>query len=121
MGWDCHATHRGRLLRYDHTTRRIHNPILDAAFRQAAKDARRLGGEVDVLLEFGALHVRECADMLRQATGLDPYDDKGWSPSDVQRANWTFNYWRSRRAAYWSARKFLETCAEHQLGVKFTY
>ena len=87
----------------------------------AAKDAKRMGGWADMMLEFGALHLRECADMLRQATGLDPYDVKGWSPSDVQKANWNFNYWKSRRAAYWSARRFLETCAEHDLGVRFSY
>jgi len=120
MGWDCHATRKGRLLRYKPAPHRIHDSILDAAFRQAAKDARRLGGAADVLLACGALHVIECADMLRQATGLDPYDVKGWLPGDVQQANWDFNYGKSQRAAYWSARKFLETCAEHQLGVKFT-
>jgi hypothetical protein len=120
MGWDCHATRLGRLLRYKQAPHRIYNPILDAAFRQAAKDARQLGGEADVLLELGALHLRECADMLRQATGLDPYL-KGWSSGEVQQANWNFNYGKDQRAAYWSARKFLETCAEQQLGVKFTY
>src|SRR5512139_1694441 len=112
MGWDCHATRKGRLLRYEYAPHRIHDPILDTAFRDAAKDARRMGGWADMMLEFGALHLRECADMLRRATGLDPYDVKGWSPGDVQKANWNFNYWKSRRAAYWSARRFLETCAE---------
>lgn len=121
MGWDCHATRKGRLLRYEHATLRIHDSILDAAFRQAAKGAKRMGGDADMMLEFGALHLRECADMLRQATSLDPYDVKGWSPSEVQKASWKFNYLKSRRGAYWSARKFLETCAEHQLGVRFTY
>lgn len=121
MGWDCHATRNGRWLEYDHATLRVHNPILDAAFHQAAKDAQRMAGWADTLLEFGGLRLRECAEMLRQATGLDPYDIQGWSPSEVQKANWNFNYWKSRRVAYWSARKFLETCAEHHLGVKFTY
>lgn len=120
MGWDCHATRKGRLLRYEYDPHRIHDAILDAAFRQAAQEARRLGGEADVLLKLGALHLRECADMLRQATGLDPYL-KGWSSGEVRQVNWNCNYWKSRRAAYWSARRFLETCAEHQLGVKFTY
>lgn len=121
MRWDCHPTRKGRLLIYDHATRRIHDQTLDAAFRQAAKDAQRMGGGADMLLEFGALHLRECADMLRQATGSDPYAIKRWTPGEVQKANWNFDYWKSRRVAYWSARKFLETCAEHHLGVKFTY
>lgn len=121
MGWDCHPTRRGKLLRYDDDPRRLHDPILNAAFRQAAQEARRLGGGVDVLLEVGALHLRECAELLGQATGSDPYDLRGWSPDEVQQANWNFHFPKGRRVAYWSARKFLETCAEHRLGVKFSY
>jgi hypothetical protein len=121
MGWDCHATRKGRWLRHDHASLRIYDPILNAVFRQAAKDAERMGGWADPLLEFGTLHLRECADMLQQATGLDPYDIKGWTSSDVQKTNWNFKYLNTRRAAYWSARKFLEACVEHGLVVKFSY
>ncbi len=121
MGWDCHPTRQGKLLIYDDNPHRIHDPILHAAFRQAAQEARRLGGGMDVLLEVGALHLRECAELLGQATGLDPYDLQGWSPDQVQRVNWNFHFRNSRRVAYWSARKFLEICAEHHLGVKVSY
>ena len=54
MGWDCHAIRKGRLLRYKPAPHRIYDAILDAAFCQAAKEARRLGGAADVLLACGA-------------------------------------------------------------------
>ena len=121
MGWDCHPTRNGRLLRHDRATHHIYDQTLRAAIQQAAQDARRMAGDADMLIEYGALHLRECADMLHQATGLNPYTLEGWTPAQVQTANWDFNYLKTRRAAYWSARKFLETCAAHQLGVKFSY
>ncbi len=127
MGWDAYATYpNGRyLLQNWETDHRLKSRRLRMAFEQASADVAAMAGDVDWMLATGGLDVSTCADLLHNATGFSAWDEKGWSPRKVRKAtnsaNWDFEVPEDDLVSYWSARKFLEVCAELGLGIKFSY
>ncbi len=127
MGWDAYATYaNGRpLIRKWRTDKRIKSARLRAAFEQASAEFEALAGEVDWMLAVGGLDVSTCGEMVERATGMSAWDEKGWSSRKVRKANeyanWDFEFPKDDLISYWSARKFLEVCAELGLGIQFSY
>lgn len=127
MGWDAYATYpSGQTLRQNwKTDHRLTSRRLREAFERSSAEVEALTGSADCLLATGALDVSTCADLLKRATGDNPWDEKGWKPRKVKQANeyanWEFEVHEDDIVAYWSARKFLEICAELGLGVRFSY
>lgn len=107
MGWIAHA---------------IDAEKQSTAFQKAADTVLQKTGTVDALLSEGAIQ-KSCAVMLAQATDEPVYSDEPWSPEKVKAlaksAQWNFPYEESDASAYWSARFFLETCAELNVGIRF--
>lgn len=127
MGWDAYATYpSGRyLLKNWRTDHRLTSNRLRTAFEQASAEVEVLTGDVDWMLATGGLDVSTCGELLYKATGFSAWDEKGWSPRKVKRANhaaiWDFEVPKDDLVPYWSARKFLEVCAELGLGIRFSY
>ena len=103
------------------------DPVLSAAFGRASEAARELGGGVDGFLDIGSLDCGQCIDFMERALGRTGGPAAGiWSTEEV-RAMWEGADWPDPGAvppdelwAYWSARKFVETCVEHGLGIWFS-
>jgi len=127
MGWDAYATYAsGRpLLQNWRTDHRLKSKRLQAAFEQASAKVKELAGDVEWMLATGGLDVSTCGDLLYKATGFSAWDEKGWSPRKVKKADdyaiWDFEAPKDDLVSYWSARKFLEVCAELGLGIRFSY
>lgn len=130
MGWDAYATKAGedldRYWHHDQADREpeLVDPALRAAFEVAATEARQLGGSTDWLLSIGGLDVSTCGEKLSAAVGRSVYDEDGWTPEEVKEMASSAD-WKATDVqpawAYWSARKFLETCAAHNLGIRFSW
>src|SRR4051812_45045333 len=103
---------------------KLSDPTLSAAFAEAAEAARRLGHGVDGFLDIGSLDCGDSIHFLEEAlgrrcgTGTEPV------PAEELRAVSETTRWPDpatvppdRLWAYWSARKFLEVCVEHGLGI----
>ncbi len=96
------------------------------AFRSAHRKVVRLAGHADGYLTKGALDCGACAIMLERATGekCRNVTDVDWSNKKVKAlaksANWDFKYGRNEAWAYWSAKIFLETCAELRLSISMS-
>jgi len=96
------------------------------AFVKASRRVRKLTGTVDNYLEQGALDCGACAEMLGMATGEECRNavDVDWSKKKVQslakKANWDFKFKKEDAWAYWSAKLFLETCAELRLSISMS-
>ena len=132
MGWDAYATKNDEIVNinwnlYNSDKRpELTDPVLKVTFEKAAQTVRELAEDkYDWMLSFGGLACSDCARMLEKATGIDthPIDDSLLSSEQVKnlhkKANWEFAaipLW-----AYWSARKFLEVCAKHNLGMQFSW
>jgi len=128
MGWDAFATKDGEGIEWGDSWKKEYpyltpaDPVLRDAFAAANARAVGLAGEeVDWLLKSGALDVSTCGEMMARV-GIAAWSDD-LAPSDVRRyakADWgeppEKNAW-----AYWSARIFIETCAELGLGVRFSW
>jgi len=73
----------------------------------------------------GGLDCSECARMLEKATKMNAWDENGWDVEKVKTlhssADWKFNYHKDKAWAYWSAKKFLEICAENNLSIEFSF
>lgn len=60
--------------------------------------------------------------MLQLATKRDCWTYMEWDAEQVlKKANWDFGYEEKDAWAYWSARKFLETCARLKLTIRFSW
>lgn len=120
MGWDAFSS-----VRRNYNSHKLHDFLEDEVFKKASEFVKDKAGEADGLLRFGGLDVGECGDMLTEATGASVYDSNGWSQEYVQElaqlANWDFEYDKEDEVHYWSARKFLEACAELNLSMKFSW
>lgn len=120
MGWDAQSA-----AKVDWGAKKLQDPTLAKMFIEAHKYVRRKTGSVDGDLMLGGLDCSACADMLVEATGVDVYSENPWSRAFVkttnEKADWDFEYDKSSAWAYWSARKFLETCAKANLSIRFTY
>jgi hypothetical protein len=120
MGWDAYSS-----AEYLHEVGRFKNPLHTEAFEKACAQVKELGGTVDAFLEMGSLDCSACCRMLEEATGESCYNEEGWNADKVQelseKADWRILYDNDDAWAYWSARKFLETCAELNLSIEFSW
>ena len=120
MGWDAYATKNGETIEW---RRNANNrlEIADDTLRAAFAEASNREGAADGNLPIGSLDCSGCAEALEKATGLNAYDEDGWTPEAVKDAAcgavWAECDPRYRE----SARAFLETCAAHNLGVRFSW
>jgi hypothetical protein len=127
MGWDAYSKQDGVNPRGFDENRNwiILDPDLRAAFAAATEEVLEKAGGVDGMLERGGLDCSDCGQMLERATGQSVYTYTDWSVAKVRRlnkkANWDFEPESGEEWAYWSARKFLEVCAEHGLSVNFSW
>lgn len=99
---------------------------LRTAFRRAGATVMDLCGGVDGGLKHGLLDVSRCAKALEAATGIDAWG-VDLLPAHVQdlarTAQWP-DVMALPEADRWpvaSARAFLETCAAHGLGIRFSW
>lgn len=121
MGWDAHST--PFKLTANHKLQII-NPKHRRSFKNASNYVKRKEKIVDWLLEYGGLDCSDCAEMLQKATGMDCWGENlSWQrvKSYAKKANWDFCYPKTEAWAYWSARKFLETCAKLNLPIRFIW
>lgn len=128
MGWDAFATQNGETLFSFNEERgelEIADPVLCSIFAEVSKEVVTRTGAVDFLLRCGGLDCSACAHMLERATKCTAWDGDGWVAEQVQMlartADWDFDYSANDAWAYWSARRFLETCARYKLGIKFSW
>jgi hypothetical protein len=125
MGWDAFATKNKLVIKengkHDY---RIINPEHRRLFKNASNYVKRKAKVVDWLLEHGGLDCSICGEMFQEATGRDHYGPN-CTKKEVQKlnryANWDFEYSEKDAWAYWSARKFLETCAKCNLSIRFSW
>jgi len=124
MGWDAYASgnisdpdesifviddNSGRLI--------IPDAQIAAAFLEAAKEVRT----ADWLLHAGGLDCSDCARMLERA-GISAWGNNISAETLGQmRPNWNYEYSGDEAWAYWSARKFIETCQKIGLGIEFSW
>lgn len=123
MGWDAHSVVKLALSK--NLKARIVNKHLRKVFEDIAEEVKTMCGTVDGHLHLGGLDVSRCGEMLSYATGQSVYDERGW-PADFvrnlnERANWEFPIDENDGWAYWSAKKFLETCAKEGLSITFSW
>lgn len=123
MGWDAFSS-----AEVDWDKKQIVDKNLDSQFEEAAKFVIEKTGSVDGYLRLGALDVSTCGHMLQEATGENCWSETPWSPEFVKKmyreADWDFKIDAKdtdEKAAYWSARKFLEVCAKHDLSIRFSW
>jgi len=127
MGWDGFATRDGENVEKDwhHGHRELQpelcDPILKAAFEQAAEKVRELDGadNLDWLLCVGALDCSWFAEALETATGMECWG-ADLSAEQVQKYLAVAD-WSKVTVPHQSARLFLETCAQHNLGMRFSW
>ena len=117
MGFDVDAFNPGGSASKDAT--------LKAAFADAEDWLLRNAGGCDGFISLGSLDCSLSITYLEQAIGRKFEPSKGdiWPPEEV-RALSNAAVWPDpatvrddQRWAYWSARKFLEICVEHGLGL----
>ena len=78
----------------------------------------------DGMLDKGAIHTEDALGFLAVAVGIQPGLLGGsWEPPEVQhlhrKASWPSHVDNKDQWAYLSAVMFLETCAQHDLGITF--
>ena len=102
------------------------DPGLSAAFTAAAEWVVGTSGQVDGFLHIGSLDCGLAIGYLSRGLGRACGPDVGiWLPDEV-RALAADAHWPDPVAipadeqwAYWSARRFVETCLEQELGIWF--
>jgi hypothetical protein len=103
------------------------DPVLSAAFEEAEAYVRKVGGGVDGFLHMGSLDCHDAIGFMERAFGRCGGPGAGiWLPDDV-RAMAEDADWPDPQCvppdvlwAYWSARKFVDVCVEHGLGIWFS-
>jgi len=121
MGWDAHTKIETEIV---NNRLRIKNKAIRESFKKAYVEVKKIAGAVDGFLDFGDLDCSTCRDMLTKATGINGYEDGFTSDQVVElnkNANWNFKFPEEDAWAYWSARKWLEVCAELKLSIYFSY
>ena len=137
--WDAFATRDGADV-YDWENKRVSDPVLSSAFRQADEELfRQSGTRNPEMLALGWIAYTETREPLETATGRKCYNTHSpdgimhWSAEEVSQvnstANWDFVYLpefgedddQFERGGYWSARLFWQTCVEHGLGIRFAW
>lgn len=143
MGWDADATKDGEMLEMQGDV--IADPVLRAAFADAAARVKRQFGSGRMDMAVGKLDGYSYKQVIERATGarcFDPFDkewigEMHWPPATVFRlsagADWSFptedliESVEDKICADWyddycpEARLFLETCAEQGLGIRFSW
>ena len=125
MGWDAYSNAD------------LRNEAQKIAFKSASKRVINNCNSADGGLAVGALGLSDSARMLEKAfekTGEDnigfffhPYQDDYVTVEQVKvladKLNWDFEFEISseQRWAYWSAKEFINTCAELGLEIRFSY
>lgn len=109
---------------YNYDKRKFFNRKHGISFRIAAKFARLVGdGVIAGDLSTGTISCTSVKYLLQDATGRSCYED--WSAAEVkylaENTDWRDLHKYYEPWAYWSARMFLETCAELGLAVTFSY
>jgi len=132
MGWDAFATQNGvdlELIRMGNTTHLMpRDADLALAFGNAANSVSIACGAVDGSLRLGSLNCSECRRAIDRCGGFDPWT-RELTPEQVQvvvrdwkhlvRPEWEGQV--SMDYAEASAFAFLKVCAEHGLGVRFSW
>ena len=123
MGWDAHSSADMKS-----TIRKLYirDPKIRKLFKEAETFVReKSNGHVDIYLHIGSLDTSTCGKMLERAVGWPVYDEDGWNVDKVKKlnaeANWDFKFKKEDAWAYWSARKFLEVCAQANLSISFSW
>ena len=120
MGWDAHST-----AKKDWEKKKLKDPTTDKLFKNAEAYVKRKAGSVDGYLRMAGLDCSSCAEMLERATGRSVWDERDWNKDFVvkvnEKANWDFEYEQEQAWAYWSAKKFLESCAKAGLSIYFSW
>lgn len=143
MGWDADVTKNGEMLEMQGDM--IADPVLRAAFADAAARLRRDWGSGRLDMAVGRLDGYRYKQVIERATGercFDPLDtewigEMHWPPATVLRLSagveWDFSTKdliesvEDEICADWYddyrvvARLFLETCAEQGLGIRFSW
>jgi len=125
MGWDAYSS------------KDLRDEAQKIAFELASKRVIEKCGSVDGSLETGGLGLSTSARMLSLAseqTGegylgfyFHPYQDDPVTPEQVKVLaelliwNFEFTLPREEKWAFWSAREFINVCAELELGIRFSY
>jgi hypothetical protein len=125
MSWDAAATRDGELLAISPDYWSIEDLPLRRAFESAARRLQTLCGGAPAYFENGQLSGGGQKEMFEQALRLHFYEISDgqlqWSAEDVRRMNdiadWSFDCDPALRIDYWTARVFLQTCAERGLGI----
>ena len=118
MGWDADSG------AYDWSNQKFERTEYKEIFAEAVKYVIEECGSVDSHLEFGCLGCTRSRLMLERATG-ERCMHVGWHAEFVKdmnaAANWHFmvDDIKDDGWAYWSARKFLEACAQLNLCISF--
>ena len=127
MGWDAFATRDGQDLERNWNANsatappQLIDPTLRQAFEAASREVQGRTGGVDWLLCVAALDVDTCAKHLQQATGMDCWAQPLTAEQvSAFNASAIWNYETERDGYYYSAKLFLETCAAHNLGIRFS-
>ena len=125
MGWDAYAVNGiGQSILSELGRENPQFNKYKKAFAIVSRQVNLVANGVDAFLSSGALDCSECAYMLQEATNISCWG-RDLSIDDVQtlrtEANWDFEFEPERAWAYYSAKAFLETCAEMRLGIKFSF
>jgi hypothetical protein len=98
---------------------------IEAAFAEAERWLTQKAGGCDGFISLGSLDCLQSIRYLEQAIGREfkPSEGEIWPAAEVSQlsevATWSdpATVPEDERWAYWSARKFLEVCVEHGLGI----
>lgn len=138
MGWDAFAIDPitrqwvGRSGYGDgkssYQTKTLPNPIHDSAFAAAVTETLIHARSYDWMLRIGGLDCSPCAYMIEAATGENCWSEEDWEPEFVQQLNEDANWDQAHCGVtddnlsfYWSARTFLQACADQGLAITFSW
>lgn len=92
-------------------------------FEGASEWVRAKTGRVDGMLDMGGLDTQECAFFLEEITGERVFQEGKWSAEKVkelvENTKWEEPKTPENLWIYWSVRKYLETCTQLGLSVRF--
>ena len=127
MGWDAYATKDGKILELSQMGDEpgvgliLTDTDLRLAFWEAMKVVADCMDNVDGMLKIGALNCQVCAQAIDKHGGFDPWSRNGLTPEQVKVVVRDWKHPRLNNWATLSAYMFLRTCADHGLGVHFSW
>ena len=129
MGWDAYATKDGEILELSQLEQEpgasliLMDSTLRLAFWEAMKAVASRVGNVDGMLRLGGLDCNVCGQAIDRYGGVDPWNEnrKHLTPENVRVIvrDWKPPQWETWGTL--SAYYFLKTCADHGLGVYFSW